>query len=106
MLAVPWQLILKQARVLISAAGDLRIRSRRTSADIITAKDLNALRDRCAELAKDQEAYAELVKQLTDQLDAITDVAQDTVARVRQGAILGASGAALGLTACLVALLR
>lgn len=106
MLAVPWQLILKQAPALISAAGDLLIKSRRWSADITTAKDLNALRDRCAELAKDQQAYAELVKQLTDQLNAITEIAQATAARARRCAIVGAAGVALGLVACVLALLR
>jgi hypothetical protein len=48
MLSVPWALILKQAPGLISAATGLLIKSRRTSADIITAKDLNALRDQYA----------------------------------------------------------
>jgi len=105
-MAVPWLLILKQAPALMSAAADLLIKSRRTSGDIITAKDLNALRDRCAELAKDQQAYAELVKQLTDQLNAVTEAARATAARARQALILGASGVALGLAACLVALVR
>ena len=106
MLALPWPLILKQAPALLSAAGDLLMRSRRWSADIATAKDLDALRHRCAELARDQQAYAELVKQLTDQLSAIAEVAQATAARSRRCAMLGTAGLAVGLVACAIALLR
>ena len=106
MLAVPWQLILRQAPALLSAAGDLLIKSRRWSADIATARDLDALRNRCAELARDQQAYAELVKQLTDQLNAITEVARATAAKSRRCAMLGTAGLAVGLVACAIAFLR
>ena len=106
MLAVPWQFILNQAPALLLAAGDLLSKSRRWPADIATAKDLNALRDRCAELAKDQQAYAELVKQLTDQLNAITQVTQATETRARRCTIVGVAGVALGVVACAMALLR
>ena len=103
---VPWQLILNQAPALLLAAGELLTRSRRRPADIATAQDLNALRDRCAELAKDQQAYAELIKQLTDQLNAVTELTQATVIRARRCMIVGISGVALGAVACAFALLR
>lgn len=106
MLGVPWQLILNQAPALLLAAGELLTRSRRRPADIATAQDLNALRDRCAELAKDQQAYAELVKQLTDQLNAVTELTQATVIRARRSMIVGVAGVALGVVACAIALLR
>ena len=106
MLAVPWPLILKQAPALLSAAGDLLLKSRHWSKDIATARDLDALRNRCAELAKDQQAYAELVKQLTDQLNAITGMAQETAARSGRCAMLATAGLAVGLLACAIALLR
>jgi hypothetical protein len=106
MLALPWQLILNQAPALLLAAGDLLRKSRPSPADIATATDLNALRDRCAELAKDQQAYAELVKQLIDQLNAVTEVAQATATRVRHCMIIGVAGVALGVVACAIALFR
>jgi hypothetical protein len=106
MLAVPWQLILKQAPLLMSTAGDLFMKSRSWSAGITTAKDLNALRDRCAELAKDQQGSAELVKQLTEQLNAVTEIAHATAARSRRNTILGFVGVAVGLVACALAVLR
>ena len=106
MLAVPWQLILNQAPALLLAAGELLSKSRGRPADIATAQDLNALRDRCAELAKDQQAYAELVKQLTDQLNAVTAVTEATAARARRSLLVGVAGVALGAVAFAIALLR
>jgi hypothetical protein len=106
MLALPWQFILNQTPALLLAAGDLLSKSRRSPADIATAKDLDALRDRCAELAKDQQAYAELLKQLTEQLNAITEITRATATRARRCMIVGIAGVALGVVACAIALLR
>ena len=106
MFPVALRLILNQAPALLLAAGELLSRSRRRPADIATAQDLNALRDRCAELAKDQQAYAELVKQLTDQLNAVTAVTEATAARARRSMLVGVAGVALGAVAFAIALLR
>ena len=54
---IPWQLILNPN--LLSAAGELVSKARRRPAEIHTANDLNTLRDRVAELAKDEETQAE-----------------------------------------------
>lgn len=102
----PWQLILKQAPHLMTAAGELLASSRRRSAEITPVNDVRALRDRVAELAKDQQAYAALVKELTDQLNAITEVAHATAARTRLAVIFAAAGVGLGLLACVLVLLR
>jgi len=106
MLALPWRLILNQAPALLLAATDLLSKSRRAPAHIATAQDLNALRDRCAELAKDQQAFAELMKQLTDQLNAVTEVTRATATRARRCMIVGVVGVVLGVVACAIALLR
>jgi len=106
MFPVAWRLILNQAPALLLAAGELLSKSRRRPADIATAQDLSALRDRCAELAKDQQAYAELVKQLTDQLNAVTSIAEATAASARRSMLVGAAGVALGAVAFAIALLR
>lgn len=89
----------------MTAAGELMAISRRRSAET-AANDAQGLRDRVAELVKDQQAYAALVKELTDQLNAITEVAHATAARARLAVIFGAAGVGLGLAACVVALLR
>jgi hypothetical protein len=106
LLTVPWELILKQAPALISAAADLLMRSRGRPAQLITAKDLDALRERCAELARDQQAHAELLKRLTDQLGAVTEAAQINALRARRATIVAAAGVALSVVACALALLR
>jgi hypothetical protein len=105
-LAVPWELILKQVPALISAAADLLIKSRSRPAQFITVKDLDALRERCAELAKDQQAHAELVKHLTEQLAAVTEAAQANSVRARRATVLAGAGVALSVVACGLALLR
>ena len=102
----PWQLILKQAPHLMTAAAELLAISRRRSAEITAANDVQALCDRVAELAKDQQAYVALVKELTEQLNAITEVAHATAARARLAVIPAAAGVGLGLLACVLALLR
>jgi len=106
MFPVALRLILNQAPALLLAAGELLSKSRRRPADIATAQDLNALRDRCAELAKDQQASAELVKQLTDQLSAVTSVAEATAVSARRAMLVGVAGVALGAAAFVIALLR
>ena len=90
----------------MTAAAELLAISRRRSEEITATNDVRALRDRVAELAKDQQAYVALVKELTEQLNAITEVAHATAARARLAVILGAAGVGLGLLACVLALLR
>jgi hypothetical protein len=103
---IPWQLILSQAPRLMTAASELLVNSRTRSADIDAAKDVNQLRDRVVELSTDQQTNAALVKELTGQLNVITNAVQSIATRARHAMILGALGVALGLAACLIALLR
>ena len=104
---IPWPLILKQGPSLLAAAEALVTNSRRRSVELTAAaNDFQALRHRLSELEEHQQANAALVKQLTDQINAVTVAAQASAVRARQSLILGAAGVALGLVACLVALLR
>lgn len=104
--AIPWPLILKQGPTLLKAADALLATSRRRSVELTTASDVQALRHRLAELEEQQEAYAALVKQLTDHLNAVTVAAQASAVRARQSLILAAVGVVLALLACLLAFLR
>ncbi len=106
MVAVPWQFILSQTPALISAAGDLLSKSRRSSAEIATAKDLSALRESCERLARDQQEYAALVQRLTEQLNALSEALQVTARHAHWSMVVGAVGAAVGVAGCLIALLR
>lgn len=103
---IPWQLILSQAPRLMTAAGEILANSRSRSAGIDAAQDVHQLRDRVGELSKDQHTHAVLVKELTGQLNVVTNAVQAIATRVRYAMILGAIGVVLGLAACLIALLR
>jgi len=111
--AIPWQLILKQAPVimnaapaLVKAAGDLLNSARGRSAEIAAAEDVPELRDRVAELANDQQASAALLKELTDRQNAIAEAFQAAAKRSRVVFTLALAGVLLGCVACLLALLR
>jgi hypothetical protein len=104
MWGIPWQLILNPN--LLSAAGDLVLKARRRPDEIRTATDLNGLRERLAELAKDEEAQAELVKQLSERLNGVAEVARTTASKTRASLILGSTGLAIGVAALILALLR
>ena len=103
---IPWQLILSQAPSLMTAAGELLAKSRNRPADIAAARNVDQLRDRVGELSRDQQTNAALVQELAGQLNGITDAVQAIATRARHAMILGALGVALGLAACLIALLR
>ena len=102
----PWQLVLKQAPLLIDAASRLLNLSLPRPADISGAKDLHALRDHVAVLAKDQQAHADLLKQVADQLNAIANGAQITATRARWSLIVGGAALVVGLLACFLELSR
>ena len=106
MSGIPWQLVLKHSPSLIDAASRLLSVSLPRSAEISGAKDLNSLRDQVAVLAKDQQAHADVMKQIADQLAAVASGAQVAAARARLALIVGGVGAVLGLAACALALLR
>jgi hypothetical protein len=104
--AIPWSTILKQSPALLAAADALIGKTHRKPATPTVAADLDTLRHRVAELEAEQQAYANLVKQLADHVTAIAAAAEAGSARVRQSLILGAAGVGLGLIACLLALFR
>ncbi len=90
MVGIPWKLILNPK--LLSTAGDLALSARQWSAGIRTAKDLDALRERVGELAKDYEREAALVQQLT--------------ARLWLSFVLGSTALIVGLVSLILVLFR
>jgi hypothetical protein len=101
----PWTIILKQAPMLISAAETLLASSRRSAA-ASAATDAQAVRQRLEDIETHQQANAEVVRQLTEQVSALAQAAQATAERLRMALILAGAGAVLGGTALLVALFR
>jgi cytochrome c-type biogenesis protein CcmH/NrfG len=106
MRGISWDVILRQAPELMKLARELTSSSRDRSANIAAANDARALRDRLAELARDQQAHAALLTEITGQLDAITNASRFAADRARHALLAGGIGTVLGLVALLVALLR
>jgi hypothetical protein len=100
----PWAVILKQAPMLISAAETLLASSRRSAA-AASATDAQAVRQRLADIEAHQEANAEVVRQLTEQVSALAQAAEAGARRVRLAFVVATAGVALALVACLIALL-
>jgi hypothetical protein len=97
MSGIPWQLILKQAPSLIDAASRLLSLPRPRPEAVAAAKDLNALRDQVAVMAKDQQAQADLLKQVADQLNAIASGAQVAAKRAQWALLAGGVGLLIGV---------
>jgi hypothetical protein len=101
-----WPMILKQAPALLAAADQLLLSSRRRSAATTAENDAHALRQRIADLEQQQHAHADLVRQLTTQINALTVAAEATAGKASRAFILASVGVALGFVASLVAWLR
>jgi hypothetical protein len=103
--SISWQAILKQAPALLAAADVLIARSRRPVAPT-AATDVEALRQRIAELEIHQQAYADLVKQFADHINAVALAAEASSLRLRQCFAIATAGVCLGLLACVLVWLR
>lgn len=101
-----WTTILKQAPALIAAADALLVRTRQASAPGSAAGDLQALRQRVAEIEGQQRAQADLDKQLADQINALVAAAQAAAATARQALLVAGIGTLLAVVAILLAFLR
>ena len=104
--SIPWGTILKNAPAILAAADALLLQSRRQAATTEAASDINALRQRVGELNEQQRASAELVRQLADQLNAMTVAAEQSAAKLRIAYALAITGTLLGIAACLIGWLR
>ena len=99
-----WTTILKEAPALLAAADALLARSRATAATA-ASDDAQATRARIAVLEQQLQAQADLVKQLVEQVGALTAAAQAGARKAQHGVILGAGGVGLALVAVILALL-
>ena len=103
--SISWQAIVKQAPALLAAAEVLMAKSRRPVAPT-AATDVEALRQRIAELEMHQQAYADLVKQFADHINAVAVAAQASSLRLQRCFAVATAGVCLGLLACVLVWLR
>ena len=105
MAGIPWATIIKSAPALLAAADALLLQTRRRNVTEVSG-DLNALRQRVAELDEQQRASAELVKQLAAQVSAMAQAAQGSAAILRRAYMIAIAGTVLGAIGCLLAIFR
>jgi hypothetical protein len=91
--------------VLVKQANDLR-NSRVQPAVTPASNEIEALRQRLAQLEKHQRAEAEMIQQLAAQITTIAAAAETTAARLRQAYLLAIVGIAFGVLATLLAWFR
>jgi hypothetical protein len=103
--AIPWSRLLKDAPALLVAADALLAKSRRQATQP-AGNDLEALRQRIAELEAHQRANADLVKQLADHINAVGLAAEASSARVRQTFYLAIAACGVALIAGFLVLMQ
>src|SRR5688572_14061579 len=104
--AIPWGTLLRQAPTILAAADALLVNSRRRGQPPAPASGDQALGQRLDQIEELQRTNADVVKQLADQVGALTAAAEVDAARTRLALMLGGVGVVLGAAAVIVAWLR
>lgn len=102
---LPWGAILKESAFLLTAANELRTRSRRITTETGVATTLEAVRRRLDELEQRERATAELLTQLVEQAASVAAAAEATAVKARQAYVLAVFSAVTAAGAALLALI-
>jgi len=103
---LPWGTILTETAVLLKRAKELRDSRSQPAVVVPESNDIGALRQRLAELDKQQRADAEIIQQLATELGSIATAAEATAAKVRRAYVLAIAGIGFGLFAIAIAWFR
>jgi hypothetical protein len=101
--SVPWTTILKQAPALLAAAKGLEATLRPPRAPLKPDADIQALRERIAQLEAVQEEHARLLTELTGHVARLATVTDASLALCRRALLVGGAGVGLAIVACLLA---
>ena len=101
--AIPWATLLRQAPTILAAADALLANTRRRTPPPAASAGDHGLLQRLEQLEELQRTNADVVKQLADQVGALTAAAEVDAARTRLALTLGGVGVLLGAAALLVA---
>jgi hypothetical protein len=104
--AIPWGAILAKAPAIAKAAQTLLYGAEARKSKLPSANELQSLTDRITALEKHDLADAELLKQVTDQVEALTTVTEVLAARLRWLLTLAIISSALAVLAVWVAMSR
>ena len=97
--AIPWSRLLTKAPALVLAADSLLSGLKKRRLDAASATDLQRLADRVTLLEKREEAYVDLLKQISTQVDALTTTTEVLAARQRWLLAFTIVASALGILA-------
>ena len=97
--AIPWGVLLAKAPAIAKAAQTLLHGAEARTSKLPSAKELQSLTDRITALEKHDLADAELLKQVTDQVEALTTATEVLAARLRWLLALAIISSALALLA-------
>ena len=81
--AIPWAAMLAKAPAIATAAEALLYGAEARKSKVTSANELQSLTDRLTALEKHDLADAKLLKQVTDQVEALTTAAEVLAARLR-----------------------
>jgi hypothetical protein len=104
--AIPWATIVANAPTIARSAEELLAGTRQRRAPAASRDDLRILEERLATLEDRDRQTAELITQMTTQIEALTTATRVLEGRVRWLLTATALSAALALTALVLLLIR
>lgn len=104
--SLPWTTILRQAPALLAAAKGLEATLRPPRAPLTPDADIQALRERIAQLEATQDEHARVLAQLTEHVARLATVTDASLRLCRRALVLGGAGLGLAIVACVLAWLR
>jgi hypothetical protein len=100
---IPWASILAGAPAIARAADTLLTGAKARTGPLASATDLRALADRVVALERHDHADAEVLKQMSDQMAALTTAAEVLAGRVRWLTALAVGAVVVAAAAVVVA---
>jgi hypothetical protein len=100
--AIPWAALLTKAPDIAKAAEALLSGTRSHKAPAAAVDQLRSLTDRIEALERHDRANAELIKQITDQIGALTTATEVLAARQRWLLAIGIASLALAILAAVL----
>jgi hypothetical protein len=101
--SIPWTTILRQAPALLAAAKGIEATLRPPRPPLRPDADIQALREHIAQLESTQEEHARLLAQLSEHVAQLATVADASLRLCRRALVLGGTGVAIAILACLLA---
>ena len=100
---IPWGTLITGAPAIARATDTLLTGAKKRKHDLASAGDVRVLAERVALLEQHDQADAEILKQIGDQLEALTTATEVVAARERWIGLIAAGALVLAIVALIVA---